>query len=85
MFAKGAALIPSLAFPVFVDESRHRTRDRFVVVDVGWQFTLAEWIGGLVLVAIMTLLVKLTYPKAYSSKQHASTPNRMPKRAWITT
>src|SRR6202011_581689 len=31
---------------------------------MGWQFTAAEWIGGLVLIAIMTVLVKLTYPKA---------------------
>ena len=30
---------------------------------MGWQFTLAEWIGGLVLIAIMTFLVRLTYPK----------------------
>jgi uncharacterized membrane protein YraQ (UPF0718 family) len=29
----------------------------------GWQFTAAEWIGGLVLIVIMTVLVKLTYPK----------------------
>jgi hypothetical protein len=30
---------------------------------MGWQFTAAEWFGGLVLIAIMTVLVKLTYPK----------------------
>jgi hypothetical protein len=29
---------------------------------LGWQFTAAEWIGGLVLIAIMTVLVKITYP-----------------------
>ncbi len=40
---------------------------------MGWQFTAAEWIGGLVLIAIMTLLVKLTYPKALveAARAHA--------------
>ncbi len=26
---------------------------------IGWQFTLAEFVGGLVLIAIMTLLLRL--------------------------
>ena len=30
----------------------------------GLQFTAAEWIGGIVLIAVMTVLVRLTYPKA---------------------
>jgi hypothetical protein len=30
---------------------------------MGWQFMAGEWIGGPVLVAIMSPLVKLTYPK----------------------
>jgi uncharacterized membrane protein YraQ (UPF0718 family) len=62
MFAKGAALVPSLAF-LFSSTN--------LVVELGivlwllmaWQFTLAEWAGGIVLIAIMTLLVKLTYPR----------------------
>jgi uncharacterized membrane protein YraQ (UPF0718 family) len=29
---------------------------------MGWPFTAAEWIGGIVLVVIMTVLVRLTYP-----------------------
>ena len=31
---------------------------------MAWQLTLAEWIGGVVLIVIMSVLVKLTYPKA---------------------
>jgi uncharacterized membrane protein YraQ (UPF0718 family) len=30
---------------------------------MGWQFTAAEWIGGVVLVVIMAAVVSLTYPK----------------------
>jgi len=29
---------------------------------MGWQFMAAEWVGGVVLVAIMAVLVRLTYP-----------------------
>jgi hypothetical protein len=29
---------------------------------MGWQFTAAEWIGGVVLIVIMSVLVRLTYP-----------------------
>ena len=30
---------------------------------MGWQFVVGEWIGGIALVVIMTILVRLTYPK----------------------
>jgi hypothetical protein len=29
---------------------------------MGWQFTVGEWVGGVVLIAIMSLLLRLTYP-----------------------
>jgi len=61
IFKKGAALIPSLAF-LFSSTN--------LVIELGivlwlltaWQFTAAEWIGGIVLIIIMAILVKLTYP-----------------------
>ena len=42
---------------------------------MGWQFTVAEWIGGLVLIAVMTVLVKLTYPKQLveEARRHVDT------------
>ena len=30
---------------------------------MGWQFTAGEWIGGVLLVVIMSMVVKLTYPR----------------------
>jgi len=62
LFKKGAALIPSLAF-MFSSTN--------LVVELGivlwllmaWQFTAAEWIGGVLLIVIMSLLITLTYPK----------------------
>ncbi|MDB5092056.1 MAG: hypothetical protein JWO85_157 [Candidatus Eremiobacteraeota bacterium] len=63
LFKKGAALVPSLAF-LFASTNLVLELGIILWLLMGWQFTVAEWIGGLVLIAIMTVLVKLTYPKA---------------------
>jgi uncharacterized membrane protein YraQ (UPF0718 family) len=63
LFKKGAALIPSLAF-LFSSTNLVLELGIILWLLMGWQFTAAEWIGGLVLIAIMTLLVKVTYPNA---------------------
>jgi uncharacterized protein len=62
LFKQGAALIPSLAF-LFASTNLVVELGLLLYILMGWQFTLAEWIGGIVLVAIMALLVKATYPK----------------------
>jgi uncharacterized membrane protein YraQ (UPF0718 family) len=62
LFKKGAALVPSLAF-LFSSTNLVLELGIILWLLMGWQFTVAEWIGGLVLIAIMTVLVKLTYPK----------------------
>jgi uncharacterized protein len=63
LFKKGAALVPSLAF-LFSSTNLVLELGVILWVLMGWQFTAAEWIGGIVLIAIMTLLVRVTYPKA---------------------
>jgi uncharacterized protein len=63
LFKKGAALVPSLAF-LFSSTNLVLELGVILWVLIGWQFTAAEWIGGVVLIAIMTLLVRVTYPKA---------------------
>jgi len=62
MFKRGAHLIPALAF-MFASTNLVIELGLILWQLMGWQFALAEWFGGLVLIAIMTLLVKLTYPK----------------------
>jgi uncharacterized membrane protein YraQ (UPF0718 family) len=62
LFKKGAAFIPSLAF-LFSSTNLVLELGIILYLLMGWQFTAAEWIGGLVLIAVMTVLVKLTYPK----------------------
>ncbi len=62
LFKKGAGLAPSLAF-LFSSTNLVIELGIILYLLMGWQFTVAEWVGGVVLVAIMSVLVKLTYPK----------------------
>ncbi|MDQ2680215.1 MAG: permease [Candidatus Eremiobacteraeota bacterium] len=61
LFKKGAGIIPSLAF-LFSSTNLVIELGIILYLLMGWQFTVAEWVGGLVLVALMAILVKLTYP-----------------------
>jgi uncharacterized membrane protein YraQ (UPF0718 family) len=62
LFKKGAALTPSLAF-MFSSTNLVLELGIILWLLMGWQFTAAEWIGGVVLIAVMSVLVKLTYPR----------------------
>ncbi len=62
LFKKGAAFIPSLAF-LFSSTNLVVELGIVLYLLMGWQFTVAEWLGGIVLVVIMSVLVKVTYPK----------------------
>jgi uncharacterized membrane protein YraQ (UPF0718 family) len=61
LFKKGAALVPSLAF-LFSSTNLVLELGIVLWLLLGWQFMLAEWIGGLLLIAVMSVLVRLTYP-----------------------
>jgi len=61
LFKKGAALVPTLAF-VFASTNLVVELGIVLYLLLGWQFMAGEWIGGVVLVLIMTLVVRLTYP-----------------------
>ena len=63
LFKQGAALIPSIAF-LFSSTNLVLELGVILWLLMGWQFTAAEWIGGVVLIAVMALLVRLTYPAA---------------------
>ena len=70
LFKKGAALIPTLAF-LFSSTNLVIELGLILYFLMGWQFTAGEWIGGIVLVAIMSLLVKATYPAALVAEARA--------------
>ncbi len=62
LFKKGAALSTSLAF-MFSSTNLVLELGIILYVLMGWQFMAGEWIGGIVLVTVMSLLLKLVYPK----------------------
>ena len=61
LFKKGAALVPSLAF-IFASTNLVAELGIVLYLLMGWQFMAGEWIGGIVLVVILSLLVRITYP-----------------------
>jgi uncharacterized protein len=75
LFKKGAALIPSLAF-LFASTNLVIELGIILYLLMGWQFTAAEWIGGVVLVVIMSVLLRLTYPaKLVEKARHHPEPS----------
>lgn len=61
LFKRGAALVPSLAF-LFASTNLVLELGVVLLLLMGWPFMAGEWIGGVVLIAVLALLVKLTYP-----------------------
>jgi uncharacterized membrane protein YraQ (UPF0718 family)/YHS domain-containing protein len=72
LFQKGASAASALAFQF---SSTNLVIELGIVmwVLIGWQFTLAEFVGGLVLIAIMTILLRLFVSKRLEeqAREHA--------------
>ena len=62
LFAKGAGLVPSLAFLL---ASTNLVIELGIVIAVflGWQFVVGEYAGGVLLILLMWLFVRLTLPQ----------------------
>jgi uncharacterized membrane protein YraQ (UPF0718 family) len=58
LFEKGASAAGALAFQ-FASTNLVVELGIVMWVLIGWQFTLAEFVGGLILIAVMTLLLRL--------------------------
>src|SRR3984885_4630243 len=61
LFQKGASAASALAFQ-FASTNLVWELGLVLWVLIGWQFTLAEYIGGLVMIALMTVLPRLFVP-----------------------
>lgn len=63
LFAKGAGLIPSLAFLL---ASTNLVIELGIVISVflSWQFVVGEYVGGVLLILLTWLLIRLTFPKS---------------------
>jgi uncharacterized membrane protein YraQ (UPF0718 family)/YHS domain-containing protein len=96
LFQKGASAASALAFQF---SSTNLVFELGIVmwVLIGWQFTLAEFVGGLVLIAIMTVLLRLFVSRrleeqarvhaqeADSGHQHHSAGEHVPMRERLTS
>lgn len=62
LFAKGAGFVPSLAFLL---ASTNLVIELGIVISVflSWQFVVAEYVGGIVLILLMWGLVRLSFPR----------------------
>ena len=71
LFKKGAALGTALAF-MFSSTNLVLELGIILYVLMGWQFMAGEWIGGIVLVTVMSLLLKAVYPARLieAARQH---------------
>ncbi|XSG83307.1 MAG: permease [Methyloligella sp. ZOD6] len=70
LFTKGAGLVPSLAFLL---ASTNLVIELGIVIAVflSWQFVVGEYVGGVLLILLMWLLVRLTYPKTLVEEARA--------------
>ncbi|MFI4991222.1 MAG: permease [Solirubrobacterales bacterium] len=72
LFAKGASAVSALAFQ-FASTNLVVELGIVIWILIGWQFTLAELLGGLLLIAIMALLLRVFVPRRVEqqARQHA--------------
>ncbi|WP_204902999.1 permease [Microbulbifer mangrovi] len=72
LFAKGASLIPSLAFLL---ASTNLVIELGIVIAIflGWQFVVAEYLGGILLILLMWGLVAVSLPERLEkqAREHA--------------
>lgn len=67
LFKKGAGLVPALAFML---ASTNLVIELGIIIGVflSWQFVVGEYLGGVFLILLMWLLVRLTLPKSLEEK-----------------
>ncbi|MDS0476300.1 permease [Natrinema sp. 1APR25-10V2] len=63
LFAKGAHAVNFLAF-MFASTNLIVELGLMILILLGWEFLVAELLGGLVLIAVMALIVRVTLPEA---------------------
>lgn len=64
LLAKGAHFIATVAF-MFASTNLVIELGILIFIFLGWQYLLAELVGGLILITISSVLIKATYPKAW--------------------
>ena len=96
LFEKGASAASALAFQ-FASTNLVWELGLVLWVLIGWQFTLAEFVGGIVMIGLMTVLLRLFVSRslerearvhareADTGHQHQAVGERMPWRRRLTS
>ncbi|MCI5109157.1 MAG: permease [Marivita sp.] len=63
LFAKGAGFIPAMAF-LLASTNLVVELGIIIAIFLGWQFVVGEYVGGVLLILLMWLVVRLTRPLA---------------------
>ena len=61
---KGAHFVAAVAF-MFASTNLVIELGILILIFLGWQFLAAELLGGLILIAVSSLLIKITYPRSW--------------------
>ena len=64
LIMKGAHFVAGVAF-MFASTNLVIELGILILIFLGWQFLVAEIIGGLILITISSILIRLTYPRAW--------------------
>ncbi len=64
LLQKGAHFIAAVAF-MFASTNLVIELGILILIFLGWQFLVAEIVGGLILIVVSSLLIRATYPKAW--------------------
>jgi uncharacterized membrane protein YraQ (UPF0718 family) len=67
LFQKGAHFIVAVAF-MFASTNLVIELGVLILIFLGWQYLAAELVGGVLLIAISSVVIKLTYPKKWVSQ-----------------
>lgn len=72
LFQKGAGLVPALAF-LLASTNLVIELGILILVFLSWHFAVAEYLGGVLLIALMWLVVRLTLPASLEeeARRHA--------------
>ncbi|WP_254521626.1 permease [Natrinema caseinilyticum] len=83
LFTKGAHVVNVLAF-MFASTNLIVELGLMILLLLGWEFLVAELLGGVVLIAVMALIVRVTLPKALFDEVRAELDRRDHERG-VTT
>ena len=77
LLLKGAHFVSAVAF-MFASTNLVIELGILILIFLGWQFLLAEVIGGIVLIALSSILIVLTYPKTWIQEAHEKVEEEAP-------